>query len=93
MLYVIHCANNRELTYRGGQEEIVHLEADLHRVVRWAEDEGVQWAFSLSNAGAFYATFLSRIEDLDQLDLGGNHGKVLPIPGNQRRQASRVPRP
>jgi hypothetical protein len=70
MLYVIHRANHRELTYRGGQEEIVHLEADLHRVVRWAEDEDVRWAFSLSNAGAYYATFLSRLEDLDQLDWG-----------------------
>jgi hypothetical protein len=68
MLYVLHCANHRELTYRGGQEEIVHLEADLHRVVRWAEAESVKWAFSLSNAGAYYATFLRRLGELDQLD-------------------------
>jgi ssDNA thymidine ADP-ribosyltransferase, DarT len=68
MLYVIHRANHPDLTYREGQEEIVHLEADLHRVVQWAEKESVKWAFSLSNAGAFYATFLSRLDDLDQLD-------------------------
>lgn len=30
MLYVIHCANHPELIYRGGQEPIVHLEADLY---------------------------------------------------------------
>src|SRR5262245_8670800 len=36
MLYVIHCANHVELEYRGGQNEIVHLEADLHRVIDWA---------------------------------------------------------
>jgi hypothetical protein len=29
MLYVIHCANHPDLTYRGGQGPIVHLEIDL----------------------------------------------------------------
>src|ERR1044071_8723338 len=29
MLYVIYQANHPELTYRGGQEPIVHMEADL----------------------------------------------------------------
>ncbi len=68
MLYVIHCANHPELTYRGGQEPIVHLEADLHAVVQWAERSGARWAFSLSNAGAYYTEFRSRVEELDQLD-------------------------
>lgn len=68
MLYVIHCANHPELAYRGGQEPIVHLEADLYRVIRWADANGVRWAFSLSNAGAYYTEFRSRVEDLDQLD-------------------------
>ncbi|HCX34011.1 MAG TPA: DUF4433 domain-containing protein [Rhodocyclaceae bacterium] len=67
MLFVIHCANKTELTYRGGQEPIVHLEADLHAVVAWANQTGVRWAFSLSNAGAYYTEFRSRVEDLDQL--------------------------
>jgi ssDNA thymidine ADP-ribosyltransferase DarT-like protein len=31
MLYLIYMANHPELTYRGGQEPIVHLEADLNR--------------------------------------------------------------
>ncbi len=51
MLYVIHCANHPELTYRGGQEPIVHLEADVHAVIQWAKRTGTRWAFSLSNAG------------------------------------------
>lgn len=68
MLYVIHKANHPELTYRGGQGPIVHLEADLHRVVAWAEANGRRWAFSLSNAGAYYAQFRSRVEDLAELD-------------------------
>jgi hypothetical protein len=68
MLYVIHMANHPELSYRGGQGPIVHLEADLHRIIRWAEENGRRWAFSLSNAGASYAPFRSRIEDLRELD-------------------------
>ncbi len=68
MLYVIHCANHPDLSYRGGQDPIVHLEADLRQVVEWAEDNGVRWAFSLSNAGARYTEFRSSLEDLEELD-------------------------
>jgi len=68
MLFVIHCANHPELTYRGGQGPIVHLEADLHSVIQWAEAKGVRWAFSLSNAGARYAEFRGSVEEVDQLD-------------------------
>jgi hypothetical protein len=68
MLFVIHRANHPELSYLGGQEPIVHLEADLHKVVRWADHEGIPWAFSLSNAGAYYTEFRSQPEHLDQLD-------------------------
>lgn len=67
MLYVIHRGNHSELTYRGGQEPIVHLEADLHTVIEWARDQNQRWAFSLSNAGAYYTQFRSRVEELDQL--------------------------
>ena len=68
MLYVIHCANHPELTYREGQDPIIHLEADLHRTVKWANDNGVRWAFSRSNAGARYTEFYSNLRDLDKLD-------------------------
>jgi hypothetical protein len=54
MLYLIHRANHSELTYRGGQEPILHLEADLHAVVQWAQQQDLRWAFTLSNAGASY---------------------------------------
>lgn len=70
MLYVIHRANHDELTYRDGQEPIVHLVADLNAVITWAESADVGWAFSLSNAGAYYTEFRSRRQDLDQLDWG-----------------------
>lgn len=68
MLYVIHCGNHPELTYRGGQDPIVHLQADLYQVVQWADGNGVRWAFSLSNAGARYAEFRSSLQSLHELD-------------------------
>jgi hypothetical protein len=68
MLYVIHRANHPELTYREGQDPIVHLEADLYRVVAWADVNSIRWAFSLSNAGAYYTEFRSELSDLRELD-------------------------
>ena len=65
MLYMIYRANHPELTYRGGQGPIVHLEADLYQTVAWAKKHGKRWAFTLSNAGASY--FEDRC-DLTQLD-------------------------
>lgn len=68
MLYVLHCANHPELAYRGGQASIVHLEADLHEVVTWTEQNARRWAFSLSNAGAYYTQFRSRLDQLDEVN-------------------------
>ncbi len=68
MLYLIHMANHPELTYRGGQKPILHLEADLHETVAWADSEGRRWAFSLSNAGAVYTAFRKRLDQLDEID-------------------------
>jgi hypothetical protein len=65
MLFLIHKANDPDLSYRGGQEPIVHLEADLHEVVEWAESKDRRWAFSLSNAGSYYVEIR---DDLDQID-------------------------
>lgn len=65
MLFLIHKANDPDLSYRGGQESIVHLEADLHEVVGWAESKDRRWAFSLSNAGSYYVEIR---DDLDQID-------------------------
>lgn len=68
MLFVIHCANHQDLTYRGGQAPIVHLQADLHRVIAWAEQRARRWAFSLENASARYARFRATTAELDQID-------------------------
>lgn len=68
MLFVIHCANHPELAYRGGQQPIIHLQADLNQVVQWAEANGRRWAFSLSNAGAVYTQFRSELAQLDEIN-------------------------
>ena len=68
MLYVIHRANHPELTYRGGQDPIVHLQADLMQVIAWANEAQRRWAFSLSNAGAFYTEFRAHRSELNQLN-------------------------
>ncbi len=67
MLFVIS-RNHPELTYRGGQEPIVHLVADLRRTVQWAENEKLRWAFTLSNAGAAYFEDRCSLRDLKDID-------------------------
>ena len=56
------------LSYTGGQRPIVHLEADLHRVVKWADGGRVRWAFTLSNAARRDAEFRRRLDDLRDVD-------------------------
>ena len=68
MLYVIHQANHPDLTYRGGQGPIVHLEADLRRTVAWAEEQGLRWAFTTSNAGSRFFDDYSNLAQLDKID-------------------------
>lgn len=68
MLFVLHKGNSPGLEYHDGQEPLVHLVADLHEAIEWAESERRQWAFSLSNAGARYALFHNRRDHLGKLD-------------------------
>lgn len=53
MLFMIFKQGDQELSYRGGQGPIVHLEADLRQTVAWADRQKLRWAFTLSNAGSF----------------------------------------
>ncbi|MGH8069536.1 MAG: type II toxin-antitoxin system toxin DNA ADP-ribosyl transferase DarT [Candidatus Entotheonellia bacterium] len=68
MLYLLHRGNHPDLNYTGGQRPVVHLAADLHEVVGWAEAQGVRWAFSDRNAGTRYACFCKDLTRLDQID-------------------------
>lgn len=68
MLYMYHMNNDPNLTYKGGQGPIVHLAADLHEVVNWANQNEIRWAFTLSNAGSSYFEDRAELEKLDELD-------------------------
>ena len=68
MLYVISRCNHDELHYQGGQDPIVHLEFDLHAVVRWADANNRRWEFTLSNAGAFYCEDRCNLSNLDEIN-------------------------
>lgn len=68
MLYLIHQGNHPDLTYRGGQGPIIHLESDLKQTVEWAEAQGHRWAFTLGNAGSRYFEDRNDLNRLDEID-------------------------
>lgn len=68
MLYLIYQANHPELDYKGGQTPIVHLQADLHASVRWASQQNLRWAFTLSNAGSRFFEDRRDLAQLNELD-------------------------
>lgn len=67
MLYLIY-RRNEELTYEGGQEPIIHLEADLFATIEWARQNELRWAFTLSNAGSTYFEDRSDAASLDEIN-------------------------
>ena len=71
MLFMIYRNNHPDLVYRGGQDPIVHLEADLQEVVEWADTQSQHWAFTLSNAGAAYTEFRRDLSQLGEVDWEG----------------------
>jgi hypothetical protein len=68
MLYILHKGNHENITYKGGQQPIIHLQSDLKEVVSWADLHGFRWAFSDRNASARIAQFFNSLNDLDQID-------------------------
>jgi hypothetical protein len=68
MLYILHRGNHPDVKYTEGQQPIIHLEADLRAVVKWADDNKRRWAFSDRNAGTRYAVFFNAIESLQSLN-------------------------
>lgn len=68
MLYLIYRANHQDLSYRGGQGPIVHMEADLKEVVEWAKREDRRWAFSLSNAGSYYVEIRNDLAQINEVN-------------------------
>ena len=75
MLYLIYRADHPELLYRGGQKPIVHLEADLRQTVDWANANKHRWAFTLSNAGAYYFEDYANLNQLDKISWDAVHAR------------------
>jgi len=73
MLYVLQQGKHPNLTYRGGQGPIVHLEGDLRASVQWAQQQGMRWAFTLSNAGAFYFESRCNLQQLSEINWDAVH--------------------
>ena len=55
-------------SYRGGQGQIIHLESDLRTAIACAERDGHRWAFTLSNAGAYYFEDRCELGCLDEIN-------------------------
>ncbi|NMD42240.1 MAG: DUF4433 domain-containing protein [Firmicutes bacterium] len=68
MLFIIHCSNHPDLVYRGGQGQIIHLEADFCKVINWANSSRNRWAFTHANASAYLTEFHNRLDDLGEID-------------------------
>jgi hypothetical protein len=68
MLYMFDRGNSLEITYRGGQQPIIHLVADLYESAEWANENSFRWAFTDSNAGSSYFEDYTDFADLDKID-------------------------
>nr|WP_319495184.1 DUF4433 domain-containing protein [uncultured Desulfobacter sp.] len=72
MLYLMYM-KNLELAYKGGQEPIVHLVADLGQTIKWANDNNKRWAFTTSNAGSYYFEDYCNLSDLRLINWDAVH--------------------
>jgi hypothetical protein len=68
MLYILHMGNHPDLSYRGGQQPIVHLQADLNTVIHWADENAIPWAFTNGNAGSYLTDFYNQLSQIDQIN-------------------------
>mgnify|MGYP003872811885 FL=1 len=68
MLHCISLQTHKDILYQGGQEPIIHLQADLNKAIHWAEQNHRRWAFTTSNAGAFYFDDYCSQSDFNEID-------------------------
>jgi hypothetical protein len=68
MLYIISQQSHEDIAYRGGQQPIIHLQADLNAVISWAQQNNTCWAFTDSNAGSYYFNDYCSVSDLNKID-------------------------
>ncbi len=67
MLYILHMGNHPDIDYRGGQQPILHLQADLQDSIDWANRNNIRWAYSDINAGTYCAQFYNDPEQIDDI--------------------------
>lgn len=67
MLFIMYKSDHPDITYRGGQEPIIHLVSDMDRAIGWADKHGNSWVFSNTNAGAGYVEFFRDKSKLNEL--------------------------
>lgn len=64
MLFVIY-RRHRDLAYRGGQRDILHLVSTVETALELAGNR--PWAYSDGNASAFYTTFYNDLQRIDEI--------------------------
>lgn len=75
MLFLIYKRNHPSLTYRGGQEPIIHLEADLLGVLDWAEANGRRYALTDGNAATDITKFRAQRAAINELPWQAIHSR------------------
>ncbi len=68
MLYILRMGNHPEVSYRGGQQPMLHLQADFQQVITWANLNAVPWAFTSGNAGSYLTRFYKDPAQLREID-------------------------
>ena len=68
MLYAIHMRDPLNLTYAGGQDPIIHLQAYLHEAIEWAEESSLHWAFTAINAASSAAEDWHSLDELHRIN-------------------------
>lgn len=69
MLYIISRGEDSwQTTYQGGQDQIVHLRADMYQTISWAAKNRLHWAFTDINAAKDEFNDWSDLTYLNKLD-------------------------
>jgi len=68
MLYVIKCGNHPDIAYCGGQENVIHLEFDMKKVLNWASANNKRCVFTTSSAGSYYFEDYKDFSCLDKIN-------------------------
>lgn len=67
MLYPIYKRTHKDITYRGGQRNVIHLVSNVNDAISWANKNKKTWAFSDRNASIGHVKFYYDRADLSKL--------------------------